>query len=151
MDVNDTDLPPGLDLSIGVNIWNIMECPGCGVNDGALSYQKRSGERRTLRVIFHAELGVDVILRRSTAGERRENDTVRKGQSTDLERGEESRRIGGGSHLSLVESRVGADGMERIPVRLEAEAGLLWPDISSFPFLYSPGSKEKCTFNMTDW
>ena len=51
---------------------------------------------------------MNVILGRSSAGERREDDTMRNGQSTELERGEESRRIGGngGRHLSELESRM---------------------------------------------
>jgi hypothetical protein len=58
------------------------------------------GNEGTLRVILHTELGVDVILGRSTPGERRKNNTMRQGQSADLERSEESRRLGGRGHLS---------------------------------------------------
>ena len=95
VDINNANLPPGSDLSICVNIWGIVECPGRGVDDGGFSYQKRSGECRTLSVIFHAKLGVNMSLGRPNAGERRKDDTMRKGQSTDLERGEENRRIDG--------------------------------------------------------
>ena len=71
------------------------------MDDGTLGYQKRSRERRTLGVIVHTEVGVDVVLGRSRPGERSENDAMGEGQSTDLERSEESRRFGGGRHLSL--------------------------------------------------
>ena len=87
MDVNDTNLLPGLDLRISVNIWSIMMCPGRGVNHRGLGYQKRTGKRGTLGVIFHAELGVNVILGRSSTGEGRKDDTMRKGQSADFDRG----------------------------------------------------------------
>lgn len=76
MSVNDTNLFPGLDLGISVDVRGIVECPGRGVNGGRLGYQKRSGEDGTLGVIFHAELGVNVIVGSSNAGERRENDPM---------------------------------------------------------------------------
>jgi hypothetical protein len=44
------------------------------------------GNEGTLCVIFHTELGVDVVLGRPRPGERRKNDAMREGQSTDLER-----------------------------------------------------------------
>jgi hypothetical protein len=78
-------------------------CPGLWVDGGGLSHQKRSRECRTLSVVVHAKLGVDVVLGRSRAGERRKNDAMREGESTDLERGEKSRRISGGRHLSVLE------------------------------------------------
>jgi hypothetical protein len=71
------------------------------VNGGGLGYQKRPWVGRTLGVIIHSKLGVNVILRCSRAGERGENDAMRKGQSPDLERGKKSRRVCGGRHLSL--------------------------------------------------
>jgi hypothetical protein len=89
VDVNNTNLLPCLDLSISVNIRSALQCPGRGVNCRRLGYQKRSRECGTLGVIVHAELGVDVIVVRSNAGERRKDDTMRKGQSTDFDRGEE--------------------------------------------------------------
>ena len=48
-----------------------------------------------------------MVLGGSGACERRKDDTVRKGQSTDLNGGEESRRVDGGRHLSLELSRSG--------------------------------------------
>jgi hypothetical protein len=68
------------------------------MNGGGLSYQKRPGDGRTLSVILHTKLGVDMVLGCSRAGERCKNDAVREGESTDSKRGEESRR-----HLSGVE------------------------------------------------
>ena len=46
---------------------------------------------------------MDMILGGSRAGERRKYDAVREGHSTDFERGEESRGLGGGRHSSRVE------------------------------------------------
>ena len=80
---------------------NVVECPGGGVNQRGFCYQKRTGEGRTLGVIVHTELGVNMILGRSGTGERGEDYAMGKGQSTDLERGEESRRIDGGRHRFL--------------------------------------------------
>ena len=74
------------------------------MDDGSLGYQKRSGERRTLRVVVHSELGVNVVLGRSRPAERRKNDAMREVQSTDLEGSEESRRLDGRGHLSLESS-----------------------------------------------
>jgi len=98
-------LLPGLDLSIGVDIWSVEVCPSLRVDDGSLGYQKRPGERRTLCVVVHGELGVNVVLGRSRPGERRKNDAMREGQPTDLDGSEESRRLGGRRHLSLESSR----------------------------------------------
>ena len=44
---------------------------------------------------------MNVVLGRSRPSEGCENDAVRESQSTDLERGEESRRFGGRRHLFL--------------------------------------------------
>jgi hypothetical protein len=103
MGVEKTYLLPGLDLGIGVDIWSTVVCPGLRVDYGGLSYQKRSREGRTLGVIVTTKLSVNVVLCRSGAGERGKNDAMGQGQSTDLERGEENRRIGGGRHLSVLE------------------------------------------------
>lgn len=94
-------LLPGLDLLIGINIWSVVKGSSCRVNDGALCYQERPGVRRTLRVVIHSELGVNVILGGSSTGKRRKDDSVRKGHPTDLERGEEGRNVMRGRHLSL--------------------------------------------------
>jgi len=72
-----------------------------GVDNDTLSYQKGSRERRTLCVIVHTEFCVNVVLGRSRPGERGKNDAMGDGQSADLERSEESRRIGGRRHLSV--------------------------------------------------
>ena len=72
-------------------------CPSCRVDDGGLSYQKRSRNSRTLGVIVHTQLGVNMILGRPAAGERRKDDAMRKGQATHLERVEKNRW----RHLSL--------------------------------------------------
>jgi hypothetical protein len=100
VDVNKTYLLPGLDLTIGVDIRSVGYVSSRRVDDGSLSYQKRSRDRRTLCVIVHTELGVNVVLGSSRPGERCKNDAMREGQSTDLERSEESRRLGGRGHLS---------------------------------------------------
>ena len=71
------------------------------MDDGSLGYQERSRERRTLCIVVHSELGVNVVLGCTRPGERRKNDAMREGQSTDLERSEESRKLGGRRHLSL--------------------------------------------------
>jgi len=97
--VNKTYLLPSLDLSVGVNIWDMGVCPSRRVDDGGLSYQERSRDRRTLGVILHAKLGVNVVLGRSRAGERRKDDAMREGHSTDLDGCEESRRLGERRHL----------------------------------------------------
>ena len=69
-------LLPGLDLSIGVDIWGVGVRPSRRVDNGTLGYQKRSRERRALCVVLHSELGVNVVLGRSRPGERRKNDAV---------------------------------------------------------------------------
>ena len=97
--MNKTYLLPSLDLSIGVNIWSMWVCPSRRVDDGSLSYQKRSRDRRTLCVIVHAKLGVNVVLGCSRAAERGKDDAMREGHSTDLDGREESRRLGGRRHL----------------------------------------------------
>ena len=102
MGVNKTYLLPRLDLSVGVNVRSVLECPGGRVDDGGLSYQKRSRGFRTLSVILHTKLGVDVVFSSPRAGERGKDNAVREGNSTDLERCEESRRPGGREHLSRV-------------------------------------------------
>ena len=102
VDVNGAHLLPSLDLFIGVDVRNMMVCPSCRVDGGSLGYQKRSGSRRTLCVIFDTHVGVDMVLGGSRAGERRKDDAVREGHSTDLERCEESRRLGEGRHFSAV-------------------------------------------------
>jgi hypothetical protein len=73
------------------------------MNSGGLSYQKRPREGGTLSVILHTKIGMDMVLGGSRAGERREDDAMGEGQSTDLERCEESRRLGGRRHLSRAE------------------------------------------------
>ena len=47
-----------------------------------------------------------MVLGSSRAGERRKDDAVREGRSTDLERCEESRRLGGRGHPSSVEKQI---------------------------------------------
>jgi len=104
VDVNEAYLLPGLDLFVGINIWSMNVCPGGRVDGGSLSYQERPRDRRTLSVILHTKVGsVDVVLGGSGAGERRKNDAVREGHSTDFERSEESRGLGEGRHFSRVE------------------------------------------------
>ena len=86
VDVNNANLLPGLNLRISVNVWSIMVCPGRGVNHRCLGYQKRTGKCGTLGIIFHAELGVNVILGCSGTSERCKDDTMRKGQSANFDR-----------------------------------------------------------------
>ena len=103
VDVNEARLLPGLDLCVGINIRSMEVCPGSRVDGGGLSYQKRSRGRRTLCVVLHAEVGMDMALGGSGPSERRKNDAVREGHSTDFKGSEESRRFGEGRHLSRVE------------------------------------------------
>ena len=72
-------LLPGLDLSTCVDIWGMRVRPSRRVDDGTLGYQKRTRGRRALRVILHAELRVNMILGRSRAGERSEDNTMGEG------------------------------------------------------------------------
>ena len=76
VDVNEAHLFPGLDLCVGIDIRSVDVCPGGRVDGGSLSDQERPRGRRTLCVILHAKVGVDMILGGSSAGERRENDAV---------------------------------------------------------------------------
>jgi len=46
--MNEAHLFPGLDLCVGVDVRSVGVCPGGGVDGGRLSYQERSGGRRTL-------------------------------------------------------------------------------------------------------
>ena len=103
MNVSEAHLLPGLDLRIGVDVRSVEVCPSGRVDGGSLGYQERSRGRRTLCVILHTEVGMDMILGGSRAGERGKDDTVREGDSTDFERSEESRGLGGRRHLSRVE------------------------------------------------
>ena len=82
-----------------------------------------------------------MVVGRSGACERSEDDAMGKGQSTDLEGGEESRRISGRRHLS---------SGSRVFHETVSEAELLEPDISNSSFLYSPSSKEIRISNTTD-
>jgi len=102
-DVNGARLFPGLDLWIGIDVRSVEVCPGGRVDGGGLGYQEGSRGRRTLCVVLHTKVGMDMILGGSRAGERRKDDAVREGHSTDFERGEESRSLGERSHLSRVE------------------------------------------------
>ena len=104
VDANDAYLLPGLDLFIGINIWSIGVCPGGRVDGGSLSYQERPTSRRALSVILYTKAGgMDMVLGGPGAGERRKNDAVREGHSTDFERSEESRGLGERRHLSRIE------------------------------------------------
>ena len=76
MDVNEANLFPGLDLCIGIDVRSMGVCPGGRVDGGGLSYQERPRGRRTLCVILHTKVGVDMILGGSRAGERRKDDAV---------------------------------------------------------------------------
>jgi len=105
MVLNEAHLFPGFDLCIGVDVRSVGVCPGGRVDGGRLSYQERSGGRRTLRVILHPKVGMDVVLGGSRAGERRKDDAVREGHSTDFERSEESRGLGERRHLPRVEQQ----------------------------------------------
>jgi len=102
VDVNGARLFPGLDLWIGIDVRSVEVCPGGRVDGGGLGYQKRSRGRRTLCVILHTKVGMDMILCGSRAGERRKDDAMREGHSTDFEGSEESRGLGEGRHLSRV-------------------------------------------------
>ena len=75
-DVNDTNFLPGFYLGISVNIWDVPECPGGGVNQGCLSDQKGSRECGALGIIFHPEFCVNVIIARSSTGEGGEDDPM---------------------------------------------------------------------------
>ena len=101
--VNETNLLPGLDLSVGVNIRSMGPRPSRRVDDGTLSYQKRPRHGGTLGVILQTQACVNVVLGGSRAAERCENDAVREGHSTDLKGCEESRGLGGRRHVSQVE------------------------------------------------
>ena len=82
---------------------------------------------------------MNVVLGGSRAGERRKDDAVRKGNATDLERCEESRRLGGGGHLTRV--AVGVEFGEGFEVKLEAGAGWMESDMANSHFLYPQGSE----------
>ena len=71
---------------------------------GGLGYQKRTGGRRALRIILYPELGVNMILGRSGPSDGSKDDTMREGQSADLDRGEESRSFDRRSHRFLQSS-----------------------------------------------
>ena len=103
VDVNGAHLFPGLDLRVGVDVWSVRVCPGGRVDGGGLTYQKRSGGGRTLCVVLHTKVCMEMILGGSKAGERGKDDAVREGDSTDFERSEESRGLGERRHLSRVE------------------------------------------------
>jgi len=81
-------------------------CTGSGVDGGSLSYQERPRGRRALSVILHTKVGsMDVILGGPRAGERRKNNAVREGHSTDFERSEGGRGLGERRHLSRGEQQ----------------------------------------------
>ena len=74
----------------------MAKCSSCWVDGSSLGDQKRPRISRPLGVIVHTQLGMNVVAGRSNTGERGENDAMGKGYSTDLERGEKSRRVCGG-------------------------------------------------------
>jgi hypothetical protein len=87
---------------------------------------------------------VNVILARSGAGEGRKNDTMREGQPTDLERGEERRKAGGGRHFFYrgvkLTGRIASFPRNRSEVG--SQSGLVKSEVVSNPvFLYHPFSK----------
>ena len=67
-----------------MNVWDVSECPSGVVDQRGLGDQKGSWKRRTLRVVFQAELSVDVIVGCSGPGERGEDDSMREGDAADL-------------------------------------------------------------------
>ena len=69
-DMNEAHLFPGLDLCIGIDVGSVEVCPGGRMDGGGLRYQERSRGRRALCVILHTEVGVDMVLGGSGAGER---------------------------------------------------------------------------------
>ena len=82
-----------------------------------------------------------MILGRPRPGERCKDDTMREGQSTNSERSEESRRLGGRRHLSLELSNSRRVRVFRVglKVKFESEAGLLESDLSTSHLLYPRG------------
>ena len=71
---------------------------------------------------------MDVIIGGSSASKRRKNDTMGEGESTDLDRSEERREIGGGRHLSEVECELGVEffGVSEAEL-LESDISNVWP------------------------
>jgi hypothetical protein len=69
-------LLPGLNLSIGINIWGVGPDSSSRVDNSTLGNQKGTWEGRTLCVVFNAKICVNMALGRSRAGERGENDAV---------------------------------------------------------------------------
>ena len=100
-DGDETYLLPCLDLGISVDVRSVGERPSRRVDGGGLGYQEGPRERRTLCVVVHTELGVDVVLVRPSPGERGKDDAMGEGQSPDLEGSEEGRRFGGRRHVSV--------------------------------------------------
>jgi hypothetical protein len=87
-----------MDLGIRVDGRHVRKTTGLGRDDRTLRDQEGPRRVGTLRVVLDTNVSKNMVSVRTETGERSENDAMRKAESTEFNRSEESR--GRRGHLS---------------------------------------------------